>query len=80
MAAIGSFAIFLACLLALLATRAPVGIALATVAMVGTAIFVSPGAVSQLASAAFSLADGCQARSRCQRSIRSICSSAASTC
>jgi len=55
MAAIGSFAIFLACLLALLATRAPVGIALATVAMVGTAIFVSPGAVSQLASSAFSL-------------------------
>src|SRR3970040_2390019 len=55
MAAIGSFAIFLACLLALLATRAPVGIALATVAMIGTAIFVAPGAVSQLASSAFSL-------------------------
>ena len=55
MAAFGSFGIFLACLLLLLATRAPVGIALAMVAMAGTAIFVSPGAVSQLASSAFSL-------------------------
>jgi hypothetical protein len=55
MGAIGSFGIFLVCLLALLATRAPVGIALATVAMVGTAIFVSPGALNQLASSAFSL-------------------------
>jgi C4-dicarboxylate transporter DctM subunit len=54
-AAFGSFGIFLACLLLLLATRAPVGIALAMVAMAGTAIFVSPGAVSQLASSAFSL-------------------------
>ena len=55
MGAFGSFGIFLACLLLLLATRAPVGIALAMVAMAGTAIFVSPGAVSQLASSAFSL-------------------------
>ena len=55
MAAFGSFAVFLVCLLALLATRVPVGIALATVAMIGTAIFVSPSAISQLASSAFSL-------------------------
>jgi C4-dicarboxylate transporter DctM subunit len=55
MGAFGSFGIFLACLLALLATRAPVGIALAMVAAAGTAIFVSPSAVSQLASSAFSL-------------------------
>lgn len=55
MAAFGSFGIFLLCLLVLLATRAPVGIALATVAMVGTSIFVSPGALSQLASSAFAL-------------------------
>ncbi len=55
MGAFGSFAIFLLCLLALLATRTPVGVALATVAMAGTAIFVSPSAISQLASSAFSL-------------------------
>ncbi len=55
MAAFGSFGIFLVCLLMLLATRAPVGIALGTVAMIGTAVFVSPSAVSQLASSAFSL-------------------------
>jgi C4-dicarboxylate transporter DctM subunit len=55
MVAFGSFGIFLVCLLALLATRTPVAIALAMVATAGTAIFVSPGAVSQLASAAFSL-------------------------
>ena len=55
MAAFGSFAVFLVCLLALLATRTPVAIALATVAMVGTAIFVSPSALSQLAASAFSL-------------------------
>jgi C4-dicarboxylate transporter DctM subunit len=53
--AFGSFGIFLACLLVLLATRTPVGIALALVAMGGTAIFVSPSAISQLASSAFSL-------------------------
>src|SRR6266540_45876 len=55
MTAFGSFGIFLACLLALMATRTPVGIALALVAMGGTAIFVSPSAISQLASSAFSL-------------------------
>ncbi len=55
MGAFGSFAVFLVCLLAVLATRAPVGIALAIVAMAGTAIFVSPSAISQLASSAFSL-------------------------
>ncbi|MGH6739461.1 MAG: TRAP transporter large permease subunit, partial [Bradyrhizobium sp.] len=55
MAAFGSFAIFLACLLVLMATRTPVGIALALVAIGGTAIFVSPSAISQLASSSFSL-------------------------
>jgi len=55
MAAFGSFGVFLLFLLLLLATRAPVGIALATVAMLGTSIFVSSGALSQLASSAFSL-------------------------
>ena len=55
MAAFGSFGIFLLCLLVLLATRAPVGIALATVAMAGTAMFVSPGALSQLASKAYEI-------------------------
>ncbi|MGE0627802.1 MAG: TRAP transporter large permease [Hyphomicrobiaceae bacterium] len=54
-AAFGSFLVFLLCLLLLLATRTPVGVALGTVAMVGTALFVSPSAVSQLASSAYSL-------------------------
>jgi C4-dicarboxylate transporter DctM subunit len=38
-----------------MATRTPVGVALAMVTVVGTAIFVSPSAVSQLASSAFAL-------------------------
>jgi C4-dicarboxylate transporter DctM subunit len=53
--AFANFGLFLACLLALMATRTPVGIALALVAMAGTAVFVSPSAISQLASSAFSL-------------------------
>jgi C4-dicarboxylate transporter, DctM subunit len=55
MAAFGSFGIFLAALLMLMATRTPVGIALALVAIGGTALFVSPSAISQLAASSFSL-------------------------
>ena len=55
MAAFASFGIFLLCLLALMATRTPVGVALAMVTVAGTAMFVSPSAVSQLASSAFAL-------------------------
>jgi C4-dicarboxylate transporter DctM subunit len=55
MAAFASFGVFLLCLLTLMATRTPVGVALAMVTVVGTAMFVSPSAVSQLASSAFAL-------------------------
>jgi C4-dicarboxylate transporter DctM subunit len=55
MAAFGSFGLFLLSLLVLMATRTPVGVALSMVTIVGTAIFVSPSAVSQLASSAFAL-------------------------
>jgi C4-dicarboxylate transporter DctM subunit len=52
MAAFASFGIFLVALLVLMATRTPVAVALAMVTVAGTAIFVSPAALSQLASAA----------------------------
>jgi C4-dicarboxylate transporter, DctM subunit len=55
MAAFASFGIFLVALLVLMATRTPVAVALAMVTVAGTAIFVSPAALSQLASAAYAL-------------------------
>jgi C4-dicarboxylate transporter DctM subunit len=55
MAAFASFGIFLLCLLILMATRTPVAVALSMVTVAGTALFVSPGAISQLASSAFAL-------------------------
>jgi C4-dicarboxylate transporter DctM subunit len=50
-----SFLIFLACLLLLLILRTPVGVALAMVGVFGVFAFVSPNAVSQLATIAYSL-------------------------
>ncbi|MBX9840291.1 MAG: TRAP transporter large permease [Xanthobacteraceae bacterium] len=55
MAAVGSFTLFLVALLVLMATRTPVGVALSMVTVAGIAVFVSPGALSQLASSAFAL-------------------------
>ena len=55
MAAVGSFTLFLVCLLVLMATRTPVGVALSMVTVAGVVVFISPGALSQLASAAFAL-------------------------
>jgi C4-dicarboxylate transporter DctM subunit len=55
MAAVGSFTLFLVCLLVLMATRTPVGVALSMVTVGGIVLFVSPGALSQLASSAFAL-------------------------
>ena len=55
MAAFASFGIFLVALLVLMATRTPVAVALAMVTVAGTAVFVSPAALSQLASAAYAL-------------------------
>ncbi|MDB5570380.1 MAG: dicarboxylate transporter DctM subunit [Hyphomicrobiales bacterium] len=50
-----SFGVFLLVLMTLLVLRTPVGVALAMVGYFGVAAFVSPGAVSQLATIAFSL-------------------------
>jgi C4-dicarboxylate transporter DctM subunit len=55
MAAVGSFTLFLLCLLVLMATRTPVGVALSLVTVAGVVAFVSPAALSQLASSAFAL-------------------------
>ena len=46
---------FLIALLVLMATRTPVAVALSMVTVAGVTIFVAPGALSQLASTAFSL-------------------------
>ena len=55
MSAVISFTVFLICLLILMATRTPVAVALSMVTVAGTAIFVSPSALSQLATSAYSL-------------------------
>jgi C4-dicarboxylate transporter DctM subunit len=55
MSAVISFTVFLICLLVLMATRTPVAVALSMVTVAGTAIFVSPSALSQLATSAYSL-------------------------
>src|SRR3982074_2094510 len=55
MSAVISFTVFLICLLILMATRTLVAVALSMVTVAGTAIFVSPSALSQLATSAYSL-------------------------
>ncbi|MDB5553937.1 MAG: transporter large permease subunit [Rhizobium sp.] len=55
MNAFAGFGIFLVVLLGLFILRTPVGVALAMVAVAGVAAFVSPGALSQLASLSFSI-------------------------
>src|SRR5262245_35783969 len=55
MAAVVSFTVFLMALMALMATRTPVAVALSLVTVAGIVAFVSPGALSQLPSAAFVL-------------------------
>ena len=55
MVAVGSFTLFLIALLVLMATRTPVAVALSLVTVAGVVAFVSPGALSQLASSAFVL-------------------------
>ncbi|MDF2115988.1 TRAP transporter large permease [Roseiarcaceae bacterium H3SJ34-1] len=55
MSAFAGFGIFLVVLLGLFVLRTPVGVALGMVAVAGVAAFVSPGALSQLASLSFSI-------------------------
>ena len=54
MEAVGGLAVFIAALMALLATGLPVSFATGLLAIAGTAMFLSTGAISQLATIAFS--------------------------
>jgi C4-dicarboxylate transporter, DctM subunit len=55
MSAVIAFTVFLVALLILMATRTPVAVALSMVTAAGVTILVAPGALSQLATTAFSL-------------------------
>jgi C4-dicarboxylate transporter DctM subunit len=58
MAAMAAFGIFIAVLMVLLATRAPVAVALGMIGVIGTAIFISPQAIRQVANIAFTQSSG----------------------